>query len=132
MPFGRVLSFRELPRSAGAFPFLPSLQKRENESESVVSVSLAKSPQIPVGDKRVVGKATPCNSYGKCSCGEDTGAVKNQYILSVIEVCVFFYMLLKSCKFPVYDGQFFDEFFSCCLDKTGDRHYASSQQKGFA
>jgi hypothetical protein len=44
MPFGRVLSFKELPRNAGAFPFLPSLQKRENESDSVVSVSLAKPP----------------------------------------------------------------------------------------
>ena len=41
MPFGRVLSFKELRRSAGAFPFLPSLQKRENKSDSVVSVSLA-------------------------------------------------------------------------------------------
>jgi hypothetical protein len=44
MPFGRVLSTGELPRSADAFPFLPSLQKRENESDSVVSVSLANPP----------------------------------------------------------------------------------------
>jgi hypothetical protein len=54
MPFGRVLSFKELTRSAGAFPFLPSLQKREDESASVSSEPLAKPPQIPMGDKRVV------------------------------------------------------------------------------
>jgi hypothetical protein len=41
MPFGRVLSIGELTRRAGAFPFLPSQQKREN----AISVSLAKSPQ---------------------------------------------------------------------------------------
>jgi hypothetical protein len=112
--------------------FCPLCRKGKNESDSVVSVSLATSPQIPAGDKRVVGKATPCCSYGKCSSGEDREAVKNQCIFGVFEICVFSYMLLKSCKIPVYDGQFFDEFFPCCLDKTGDRHYASSQHTGFA
>jgi hypothetical protein len=56
MPFGRVLSIGELTRSAGAFPFLPSLQKRENESDSVVSVSLAKPPQIPAGGQASGGR----------------------------------------------------------------------------
>jgi hypothetical protein len=56
MPFGRVLSFKELTRSVGAFPFLPSQQKRENESPFAISVSLACPPQIPAGDKRVVGE----------------------------------------------------------------------------
>jgi hypothetical protein len=56
MPLGRVLSIGELTRSPGAFPFLPFLQKRKNESDSVVSVSLAKSPADSCGDKRVVGE----------------------------------------------------------------------------
>jgi hypothetical protein len=37
-----VLSFKELMRSVGAFPFLLFQQKRENQSNSAISASLAK------------------------------------------------------------------------------------------
>jgi len=61
MPFGMVLSFKELMQSVGSFPFLPSSvledtepilrgqQKRENQSTSAISASLAKPPRESAG-----------------------------------------------------------------------------------